>query len=205
MHKEYCMSKKDTKQSQMAKAMLDDSVKEFQALGLKTKVLMGVKDAGFSTPSPIQEKAIPFILERRDVIAQAQTGTGKTAAFALPIINNLNNNGTIEALIVTPTRELAMQISDEIFKLGKYLKTRTICVYGGQSVKKQLELIERKPQVMIGTPGRLLDHLKNERKDLVLKGMQDPHLGVVCVAYRHPKHKLHWKIMFQQNSRLVVS
>lgn len=157
------MSKKDTKQSQMAKAMLDDSVKEFQALGLKTKVLMGVKDAGFSTPSPIQEKAIPFILERRDVIAQAQTGTGKTAAFALPIINNLNNNGTIEALIVTPTRELAMQISDEIFKLGKYLKTRTICVYGGQSVKKQLELIERKPQIMIGTPGRLLDHLKNER------------------------------------------
>ena len=113
------MSKKDTKQSQMAKAILDDSVKEFQALGLKTKVLMGVKDAGFSTPSPIQEKAIPFILERRDVIAQAQTGTGKTAAFALPIINNLNNNGTIEALIVTPTRELAMQISDEIFKLGK--------------------------------------------------------------------------------------
>ncbi|WP_245945671.1 DEAD/DEAH box helicase [Helicobacter didelphidarum] len=135
----------------------------FRSLGLNEKVLRGVKEAGFTTPSPIQEKAIPPILERRDVIAQAQTGTGKTAAFALPILNTLKNNSSIEALIITPTRELAMQISDEIFKLGKFLKTRTICVYGGQSIRKQMELIEKKPQVMVATPGRLLDHLTNGR------------------------------------------
>ncbi|WP_050854965.1 DEAD/DEAH box helicase [Helicobacter cetorum] len=135
----------------------------FNDLGLKPQVLKSVYEAGFNSPSPIQEKAIPAVLEGRDVVAQAQTGTGKTAAFALPIINNLKNNHTIEALIITPTRELAMQISDEIFKLGKHTKTRTVCVYGGQSIKRQCEFIEKNPQVMIATPGRLLDHLKNER------------------------------------------
>ncbi|GAA9455876.1 DEAD/DEAH box helicase [Helicobacter pylori] len=135
----------------------------FNDLGLKESVLKSVYEAGFTSPSPIQEKAIPAVLQGRDVIAQAQTGTGKTAAFALPIINNLKNNHTIEALVITPTRELAMQISDEIFKLGKHTRTKTVCVYGGQSVKKQCEFIKKNPQVMIATPGRLLDHLKNER------------------------------------------
>ncbi|STQ86058.1 DEAD/DEAH box helicase [Helicobacter muridarum] len=135
----------------------------FESLGLNKKVLRGIKEAGFTIPSPIQEKAIPPIMEKRDVIAQAQTGTGKTAAFALPILHGLKNDSSIEALIITPTRELAMQISDDVFKLGKFLKTKTICVYGGQSIKKQIDLIERNPQVMIATPGRLLDHLKNER------------------------------------------
>ncbi|RDU72313.1 ATP-dependent helicase [Helicobacter aurati] len=135
----------------------------FESLGLNKKVLKGIKEAGFSIPSPIQERAIPPIMEKRDVIAQAQTGTGKTAAFALPILHSLKNDSSIEALVITPTRELAMQISDEIFKLGKFLKIKTICVYGGQSIKKQIELIDRNPQVMIATPGRLLDHLKNER------------------------------------------
>ncbi|WP_233707611.1 DEAD/DEAH box helicase [Helicobacter cetorum] len=135
----------------------------FNDLGLKAQVLKSIQEAGFTSPSPIQEKAIPAVLQGRDVIAQAQTGTGKTAAFALPIINNLKNNHTIEALIITPTRELAMQISDEIFKLGKHTKTKTVCVYGGQSIKRQCEFIEKNPQVMIATPGRLLDHLKNER------------------------------------------
>ncbi len=159
------MNKKEEKECSNKQRKKSDecSIVAFEQLGLKDKVLRGIKEAGFSTPSPIQEKAIPPILERRDVIAQAQTGTGKTAAFALPILHSLKNDSTIEALVITPTRELAMQISDEVFKLGKFLKTKTICVYGGQSIKKQLELIEKKPQVMIATPGRLLDHLKNER------------------------------------------
>lgn len=157
------MNKKDMKTQDHTQHNAIDVVSAFRALGLKEKVLKGVKEAGFTTPSPIQEKAIPPILERRDVIAQAQTGTGKTAAFALPILHSLKNDSSIEALVITPTRELAMQISDEVFKLGKFLKTKTVCVYGGQSVKKQLELIEKKPQVLIATPGRLLDHLKNER------------------------------------------
>ncbi|MDO7253241.1 DEAD/DEAH box helicase [Helicobacter cappadocius] len=135
----------------------------FEQLGLNPQVLKGIQEAGFTTPSPIQADAIPAVLQGKDVIAQAQTGTGKTAAFALPIINMLTNDKTVEALIITPTRELAMQISDEVFKLGKFAKTRTICVYGGQSIKKQIEFMQKMPQVMIATPGRLLDHLKNNR------------------------------------------
>ncbi|WP_233708600.1 DEAD/DEAH box helicase [Helicobacter bizzozeronii] len=137
--------------------------RSFKDLGLNARILKSIAEVGFTQPSPIQEKAIPAVLEGKDVIAQAQTGTGKTAAFALPIIQNLKNDKSIEALVITPTRELAMQISDEVFKLGKNSRTRTICVYGGQSVKKQCELLERNPQVMIATPGRLLDHLKNKR------------------------------------------
>lgn len=157
------MNKKDAKTQDDTQLDTPEVVEAFRALGLKEKVLKGIKEAGFTTPSPIQEKAIPPILERRDVIAQAQTGTGKTAAFALPILHSLKNDSSIEALVITPTRELAMQISDEVFKLGKFLKTKTVCVYGGQNVKKQLELIDKKPQVLIATPGRLLDCLKNER------------------------------------------
>ncbi len=137
--------------------------KDFSALGLGQKVLRGVKAAGFTTPSPIQKEAIPEILKQNDLIAQAQTGTGKTAAFALPILQMIDHKKGLEALVITPTRELAMQISDEIFKLGKYLRTRTVCVYGGQSIKKQCELIAKNPQVMVATPGRLLDHLQNGR------------------------------------------
>lgn len=135
----------------------------FSDLGLKKSVLRGVELAGFSTPSPIQAEAIPAILQGGDLIAQAQTGTGKTAAFVLPILHNLRNNGEVEALVITPTRELAMQISDEAFKLGKFCRTRTICVYGGQNIKHQISFLDKNPQMMIATPGRLLDHLKNNR------------------------------------------
>lgn len=135
----------------------------FGDLGLKKSVLKGVQAAGFGTPSPIQAQAIPAVLKGGDVIAQAQTGTGKTAAFVLPILHNLQNNGEIEALIITPTRELAIQISDEAFKLGRFCRTRTICVYGGQNIKHQISFLDKKPQMMIATPGRLLDHLQNNR------------------------------------------
>ncbi|BCZ19275.1 hypothetical protein NHP190012_09170 [Helicobacter sp. NHP19-012] len=107
--------------------------KSFKDLGLNSKILKSIAEVGFTQPSPIQEKAIPLVLAGKDVIAQAQTGTGKTAAFALPIIQNLQNNKSVEALVITPTRELAMQVSDEIFKLGKSSRTRTICVYGGRA------------------------------------------------------------------------
>lgn len=135
----------------------------FSDFNLKDRVLRGIKDLGFSAPSPVQEQAIPLVLEGHDLIAQAQTGTGKTAAFAIPILNMLEKNSDIEALVITPTRELAMQISDEVFKLGKFLRTKTICVYGGQSIKRQIELLAKKPKVMVATPGRLLDHLRANR------------------------------------------
>lgn len=140
-----------------------DKSNGFLNFNLKEKVLKGIFELGFTTPSPIQRDSIPLILEGHDLIAQAQTGTGKTAAFSIPILNMLRNNNEIEALIITPTRELAIQISDEIFKLGKFIRTKTICVYGGQSIKRQIELLGKKPQVMVATPGRLLDHLRNNR------------------------------------------
>lgn len=141
----------------------DNSTFGFEVFGFKQNILKGIKEAGFSEPSPIQKEAIPIILDGLDVIAQAQTGTGKTAAFGLPLLQKLKNNGEIEALIITPTRELAMQISDEIFRLGKFNGVKTVSLYGGQPIKRQIELLEKKPQVVIATPGRLLDHLRNDR------------------------------------------
>lgn len=135
----------------------------FTHFNLKSKVLKGIAEAGFKVPSPVQKSAIPLVLEGHDLIAQAQTGTGKTAAFAIPILNMLDSTHNVEALIITPTRELAMQISDEVFKLGKFLRTKTICIYGGQSIKRQIDLLAKKPKVMVATPGRLLDHLRNDR------------------------------------------
>lgn len=135
----------------------------FAEFGLKSKVLKGIDEAGFKEPSPIQKEVIPVILDGLDVIAQAQTGTGKTAAFALPLVNDLRHDGSVEALIVAPTRELVMQIGDEVFKLGKYNKVRTVSLFGGQPIRRQIELLEKKPQIIIATPGRLLDHLRNGR------------------------------------------
>lgn len=135
----------------------------FEQFGFKENLLRGIHEAGFKVPSPIQVEAIPLVLGGHDLIAQAQTGTGKTAAFGLPIIQNLKNDGSIEALIITPTRELAVQISDEIFKLGRNCRIKTVSVYGGQAIRRQVELLEKAPQVIIATPGRLLDHLRNDR------------------------------------------
>lgn len=166
MSREKNVSPSKQEVANVQKEMEEEKLQEdygFQDLGLNAQVLKGVIEAGFSTPSPIQAGAIPAVLQGRDVIAQAQTGTGKTAAFALPIINMLKNDKTIEALIITPTRELAMQISDEVYKLGRFSRVRTVCVYGGQSIKRQCEFMQKMPQVMIATPGRLLDHLKNGR------------------------------------------
>lgn len=135
----------------------------FENFGLKDFVLKGIKEAGFSSPSPVQAQSIPIVLQGKDLIAQAQTGTGKTAAFSIPILNALSRNKEIEALVITPTRELAMQISEEVLKLGRFGRIKTICMYGGQSIKRQCDLLEKKPKVMIATPGRLLDHLQNGR------------------------------------------
>ena len=132
----------------------------FDDLGLKNEILRSVKFAGFTTPSPIQEKAIPFILNGRDIVGQAHTGTGKTAAFGLPALNNMKINGTVEMLVITPTRELATQVSDEIFKYGRNVGAKTVTVYGGSSYNRQLDLINRGASVVVATPGRLLDILK---------------------------------------------
>lgn len=135
----------------------------FEEFGLRPDILKGVKEAGFRSPSPIQERAIPIILSGRDTVAQAQTGTGKTAAFGLPAMNAVQGSNKVEVLVIVPTRELASQVSDELYRLGRYAGIRTVAVYGGQSIGRQVELIRRGAQVVTATPGRLLDHLKSER------------------------------------------
>jgi len=132
----------------------------FDDLKLKKEVLQAVKYAGFTVPSPIQAQAIPFVLDGRDMVAQAHTGTGKTAAFGLPAISNMKLNAGVEVLVITPTRELATQVSDELFKYGRNMGVRTVTVYGGSSYKRQLDLIERGANIVVATPGRLLDILK---------------------------------------------
>ena len=134
----------------------------FNDLGLKKQVLTAVTKAGFKVPSPIQAQAIPVVLSGRDMVGQAHTGTGKTAAFGLPCINNMKRNSGVEVLVITPTRELATQVSDELFKYGRDMDVRTTTVYGGSSYKRQIDLINRGAGIVVATPGRLLDILKRD-------------------------------------------
>ncbi|MBO8173228.1 MAG: DEAD/DEAH box helicase [Bacillaceae bacterium] len=132
----------------------------FEQLGLKKEVLQGVKSAYYKEPTPIQEKAIPLILEGKDVIGQAQTGTGKTAAFVLPILHNLDpNKKDVQALILTPTRELALQIVEDVRHLGQHLDIGVISLHGGQDISRQINRLEGKKHIVVGTPGRINDHL----------------------------------------------
>lgn len=146
--------------------VVDKNLATFADFGLRKEIMQSIEHAGFTTPSPIQSMVIPVIMEGRDVVGQAHTGTGKTAAFGLPALNKMNLKGGIEILIITPTRELANQVSDEMFKYGKHLGARTVTIYGGSSYNRQLDLIDRGAQVIIATPGRLLDMLSRD----MLKG-----------------------------------
>lgn len=141
---------------------------KFSELGLKDKLLKAIKRSGFEEATPIQEQTIPLALAGRDVIGQAQTGTGKTAAFALPILQNLNkHNKVIQALIIEPTRELAIQTQEELFRLGRDENARVQVVYGGADIGRQIRSLKNHvPAILVGTPGRLLDHLKRKTIDL---------------------------------------
>jgi len=140
----------------------------FKDFNFKKKLQKAIEVAGFKEPSPIQEKAIPVVLDGKDVVAQAQTGTGKTAAFGLPILNKLKLDGSVEAVIIVPTRELATQVSDEIFRFGKFLGINTATIYGGSSYSRQLKHIQ-KASVVVATPGRFLDLLKSGKIDIAPK------------------------------------
>jgi ATP-dependent RNA helicase DeaD len=140
---------------------------EFSALNLRPELVQVVAERGYVTPSPIQAGIIPIMLAGADVIGQAQTGTGKTAAFALPILNNLSSNsGYIQALVMAPTRELALQVADATVEYGKQSHVRVLAVYGGQPYAPQINQLKRGVDVVVGTPGRLLDLLKRGVLDL---------------------------------------
>ncbi len=134
----------------------------FDEFDLSKEMQKAVADMGFETLTPIQSQSIPLILEGKDVIGQAQTGTGKTLAFGLPIIEMLPRKGiSPEAVILCPTRELAMQVADEMIKLAKYRRDLHIVpVYGGQPIQKQLTSLKRGARIIVGTPGRVMDHMQ---------------------------------------------
>jgi ATP-dependent RNA helicase RhlE len=146
----------------------------FAMLGLSADLIRVVAEQGYSEPTPVQAQAIPVILEGRDVLAGAQTGTGKTAGFALPLLQRLAGSGTaaahtprrVRALILTPTRELAAQVEESVRTYGKYLPLKSTLVYGGVNINPQIDALRRGVDILVATPGRLLDHLQQKTANL---------------------------------------
>lgn len=135
----------------------------FGNLELDKKIVSALTAMGFEEPSPIQEQTIPLVLEGSDVIGQAQTGTGKTAAFGIPVVQMHTDHRHIQALIMTPTRELAIQVAEEVGKIGRTLRIKALPVYGGQPIDRQIRALRSGVQIVIGTPGRLIDHINRAK------------------------------------------
>src|SRR5512136_368812 len=133
---------------------------EFIALNLRPELTHAVSELGYIEPTPIQSAMIPIMLTGADVIGQAQTGTGKTAAFALPILQNFQPQRQPQALVLAPTRELALQVADSMIEYGKHLHVRVLAVYGGQPYSPQINSLRRGVDIVVGTPGRLNDLLE---------------------------------------------
>ena len=190
--KEYAESKKDCAESVVAEVQPeetldpiaplqgdsmdadegDESLVTFEDLGLAPEVLEAVKKAGYETPSPIQAKAIPALLQGSNLLGTAQTGTGKTAAFALPLLSRIPFNGhETSMLVLTPTRELAIQVAEAIQQYAvKMPKVHVVPVYGGQDIAIQMRALKRQANIIVATPGRLIDHIK--RGSIVLSGVK---------------------------------
>ena len=137
---------------------------KFEDLNISSRMLRGVREMGFEEATPIQEKAIPIILSGKDVVGQAQTGTGKTATFAIPILEKIDvENKKLQAIILCPTRELAIQVAEEVRNIARYTHgIKILPVYGGQDIVKQIRSLKAGVQVMIGTPGRVMDHMRRK-------------------------------------------
>src|SRR5262245_798850 len=134
----------------------------FKSLGLHVELVRAIRDMNYAEPTPVQKEAIPAILSGRDLIATAQTGTGKTAAFLLPILNQLlgRPHGSTQALIITPTRELAQQIDDVLLGLAYHTPLRAGLIVGGTAMGPQEKALRSGVEVLVATPGRLLDHMR---------------------------------------------
>jgi ATP-dependent RNA helicase DeaD len=140
---------------------------KFQDFGLSQATLKAVLKMGFEEATPIQAETIPLGLENKDLIGQAQTGTGKTAAFGIPLVEKVDLKlDAIQGIIIAPTRELAIQVSEELYKIGSGKKVRVLPIYGGQDISRQIRSLKKFPHIIVGTPGRLLDHIN--RKTLQL-------------------------------------
>ncbi len=140
----------------------------FAEFGLKDELTKAISELGYEIPSPIQQKTIPLLLEGKDIIGQAQTGTGKTAAFALPVLQRIDTTTSrVQALVLTPTRELAIQVAEAFHSYAKHLgRIRVLPIYGGQSIVQQFKHLRAGVQVIVGTPGRVMDHIRRETIDI---------------------------------------
>jgi ATP-dependent RNA helicase RhlE len=140
----------------------------FDSLGLRPELLRAIAEQGYTQPTPIQAQAIPAVVSGRDLLGAAQTGTGKTAAFALPILQRLSarNFSAIRCLVVTPTRELAAQVEQDFRTYGKHVSLRSACIFGGVGMQPQVDALRRGVDILVATPGRLLDHVQQKTVDL---------------------------------------
>ncbi len=181
----------------------DVEINGFAELGLRPEVLAALNTLGYEEPTPIQREAIPHIIEGRDLLGQAATGTGKTAAFALPLLQGIERNrrdGDPMALVLVPTRELAMQVSEAIHKYGRQLDARVLPIYGGQPIGRQLQALNSGVDVVVATPGRALDHINrgtlrlgdvrivvlDEADEMLDMGFADELEGILAAT---PKHR----------------
>lgn len=137
---------------------------KFEELNVDEKILKAIGDMGFEEASPIQAKAIPVVLEGKDIVGQAQTGTGKTAAYGIPMLQSIDPKlKCVQAVVLCPTRELAIQVADEIRKLAKYMSSiKVLPVYGGQEIVRQIKSLKTGVQIVVGTPGRVMDHMRRK-------------------------------------------
>ncbi|WP_025761295.1 DEAD/DEAH box helicase [Dyadobacter tibetensis] len=146
--------------------MTTEIIESFSELGLSENTLKGLTEMGFTKPSPIQAQGIPAVMGGSDVIGQAQTGTGKTAAFGIPVLERIDiSNNAVQALVLCPTRELAVQVSEELGRLAKFHRgVRIEAIYGGDSIERQIRSLKKGVHIVVGTPGRVMDHM--ERRTL---------------------------------------
>jgi ATP-dependent RNA helicase DeaD len=167
-HKNKREKTKKVNEQETISGINESGSKGFESLGLNQEIMRALKEAGYDNMFPIQERSIPLLIEGRDLIGQAHTGSGKTAAYSLPMIQKLDGRKQyVQALVVVPTRELALQVTDEFNKLAKHTLLRAYPIYGGQSITPQIErLRKRTPQVIVATPGRLIDHIERETIEL---------------------------------------
>ncbi len=147
-----------------------NTLTKFQDLGISPATMKSLERMGFEEATPIQAQTIPLSLENKDLIGQAQTGTGKTAAFGVPMIDKIDHEKDfIQGIVIAPTRELAIQVSEELYKIGYGKRTKVLAIYGGQDINRQIRALKNRPHIIVGTPGRILDHIN--RKTLKLENI----------------------------------
>lgn len=135
----------------------------FEELGLSDRVIRAILNMGFEEATPIQEQTIPTAMEGRDLIGQAQTGTGKTAAYGIPLVERIMEQAEqIQGIVLAPTRELAVQVAEELNKIGQFKRIHALPIYGGQGIDWQIRALKKRPHIIVATPGRLMDHMRRK-------------------------------------------